>query len=266
MIRELLPNIGALLGALLDILIVAGVFYWLLRTIYGTRGFHLARGLLVLLAGLAALSWFGRLFSSLTLTTWLFNNVAAMMIFAVPVIFQPELRRALEEFSLDPFKNLFRPVVEYDMKAVINEVVRAVDLLSVNRIGALIVFEREIGLDDLVKKTGTTINAEVTADLLLSIFNPRSPLHDGAVIIRRNKIVAARVILPLADRKEERIGTRHRAALGVSEETDAVVLVVSEETGIISFAYKGHLTRYVEIKDLPFILESFVTGVEQRAS
>jgi len=259
MISDFLPSVGTILGAVIDVALVTALLYWVLSSIYGTRGYHLARGLLIILASLAVLSWLGKLFSSLQLTTWLFNNVATMMIFAIPVIFQPELRRALEEFSLDPFKNLFKAVPEYDIERVIDEVVRAVELLSANRTGALIVFEGKVGLKDLIQQSGTILNAQVSADLLLSIFNTRSPLHDGAVIIREDRIVAARVILPLADRRDDHIGTRHRAAIGISEETDAVALVVSEETGIISFAYKGHLTRYVELKDLPFILESFIS-------
>ncbi|WP_018963353.1 diadenylate cyclase CdaA [Coprothermobacter platensis] len=265
MINALLPSFGTILGAVIDIALVTALLYWLLSSIYGTRGYHLARGLLIILAGLAVLSWLGRLFSSLQLTRWVFNNVATMMIFAIPVIFQPELRRALEEFSLDPFRNLFRPVKEYDMEQVISEVVRAAELLSANRTGALIVFEGNVGLKDIIAQSGTMLNAEVSADLLLSIFNTRSPLHDGAVVIRKDRIVAARVILPLADRRGDHIGTRHRAAIGITEETDAVALVVSEETGVISFAYKGHLTRYVELKDLPFILESFISGGNHEA-
>jgi len=220
MISNFLPSVGTILGAVIDVALVTALLYWLLSSIYGTRGYHLARGLLIILASLAVLSWLGKLFSSLQLTTWLFNNVATMMIFAIPVIFQPE----------DPFKNLFKAVPEYDIKRVINEVVRAVELLSANRTGALIVFEGKVGLKDLIQQSGTMLNAQVSADLLLSIFNTRSPLHDGAVIIKEDRIVAARVILPLADRRDDRIGTRHRAAIGISEETDAVALVVSEET------------------------------------
>jgi len=108
MISNFLPSVGTILGAVIDVALVTALLYWLLSSIYGTRGYHLARGLLIILASLAVLSWLGKLFSSLQLTTWLFNNVATMMIFAIPVIFQPELRRALEEFSLDPFKNLLK--------------------------------------------------------------------------------------------------------------------------------------------------------------
>jgi len=153
MISNFLPSVGTILGGrhrcgVGDGIVVLAVVQYLRDTglSFGTRVANQ-------LASLAVLSWLGKLFSSLQLTTWLFNNVATMMIFAIPVIFQPELRRALEEFSLDPLRTFFKAVPEYDIKRVINEVVRAVELLSANRTGALIVFEGKVGLKDLIQQS-----------------------------------------------------------------------------------------------------------------
>jgi diadenylate cyclase len=237
----------------LDILVVSFLFYRLLLLIRGTRAVQLTFGLAVLvLVGLAA-----RVLN-LQLTYYIFSNLAPALLIGVVVLFQPELRRALDRMGRVGF--LGRPLAHYNlqlMSRVVDEVVTGARGLSEGRIGALIVFERTVGLENYAL-TGVRLSADVTAELLQTIFFPRSPLHDGAVIIRGNKVVAAGCLLPVSDEfnVSGRIGTRHRAALALSMESDALTIVVSEESGRISVVQEGSLHRGIDPEALRQVLHN----------
>lgn len=238
---------------LLDIFLVSIVLYRLFLLIQGTRAVQLLRGVLLLLVAYLVSRWL-----QLNTITWLVQSAATMIIVAIPVVFQPELRRALALLGQgELFRSEFFGKNSADMARVIDELIMAVRMLSSRKIGALIILERQTGLNEFVE-TGTSIQGLVTCDLLTSIFFPNSPMHDGAVIIRGDRIVAAGALLPLSEnfrRTQKRpIGTRHRAALGLSETTDAVAVVVSEETGVISVAQLGQLQRHLTEDDLRSIL------------
>jgi len=246
---------------LLDIAIVAWVLYRVFLFIRGTRGVLLLRGiLLVLVAYLLCRAL------KLDTITWLAQSAATMLIVAVPVVFQPELRRAL---SLLGQGELFRTELfgkaPVDVARVSEEIVQAIRTLSARKIGALIILERQSGLNEFTE-TGTSLQALVSADLLVSLFHTTSPLHDGAVIVRGDRILAAGAVLPLSEavRRHPRrpIGTRHRAALGLSETTDAISIVVSEETGVISVASQGNLQRHLTEDDL----RAFLGGIYQQTN
>ena len=234
---------------LLDIVIVAWVLYRLFLFIRGTRGVLLFRGiLLVLLAYLVCRAL------KLDTITWLAQSAATMLIVAVPVVFQPELRRALSLLGQgELFRADFFGKAPVDQSRVSEEIVQAIRTLSARKVGALIILERQSGLNEFTE-TGTSLQALISADLLTSIFHTASPLHDGAVIVRGDRILAAGAVLPLSEaiRRHPRrpIGTRHRAALGLSETTDAIAIVVSEETGVISVANQGTLQRHLTEDDL----------------
>ena len=239
-----LEQVGPLV-ALLDVLAVAAVFYWLLGVVGGTRAVPVLRGLAVLLVASVAL---GALFQlgqvRLPALNFLIQRaILPGFLVAIPVIFQPELRRALERLGTSTSLQVLLPHHDPEgYEGVAYNLARAVGNLASRRIGALIVLEREIGLED-VADTGTRLDAAVDAGLLESIFVPGGPLHDGAVVISHNRIVAAGCVLPLSDNLQvvgDR-GTRHRAALGITETSDAVVIVASEETGTISVAQNGRL-------------------------
>ncbi|MCD6309953.1 MAG: diadenylate cyclase CdaA, partial [Candidatus Eremiobacteraeota bacterium] len=180
---------------------------------------------------------------------WIFHYLFIGVVVALPIVFQPELRRALGHLGRKAM--LGGGMIRFDEKTltrVTDEIIWTVIMLSQTRTGALIVLERDVGLQDYIE-TGTPINADVSSKLLLSIFMPSSPLHDGAVIIRGDVVAAAAVYLPLSEevtrttRKFKGLGTRHRAAIGLSEQSDAVIIVVSEETGMVSLAFEGKLYR-----------------------
>ncbi len=228
------------LSTIVDIGITALLIYWLFSLIRGTRAVRLVIGVsvLVLVYGLAVAF-------DLRLLTQILQGGAVVGLFALVVIFQPELRRALERIGrVGSFGWLLSPAESRAVVHVSTEVARAAAELSADGHGALIVLERETGLEE-VAETGVMIHGDVSADLLLTIFTPRSPLHDGAVIIRDERIVAAGALLPLAETSihTERFGTRHRAALGITEQTDAVVVVVSEENGQISLVERARIVR-----------------------
>lgn len=231
----------------IDILIVSYVFYRGILLIRGTRAVQLLKGVIVLLivTGLSGLF-------HLQALNWLLNRVLEMGLFAIPVVFQPELRRALEQLGRSNLLNLsMRWQVPQDPVRVIQEVVNAAQVFSKNRIGALVVLERETGLNEYIE-TGIAIGGLVSAELLINSFIPNTPLHDGAIIIRGDRVVAASCYLPLSDRSDlaKELGTRHRAAVGITEQSDALVVVVSEETGQISIAEAGTLTRGLDEKTL----------------
>jgi diadenylate cyclase len=230
----------------LDVVVVALVLYQLLRLLRGTQGTQVLVGLVLLaVVGVVANQL------KLVLLGWLFTNAAFYILIAVIVMFQPELRRALDQVGrLGRLGGIGRPMSGYNpglYNQAISEAIRAAERLSSRRQGALIAFERSVGLEDYAA-TGVRINGEISAEMLQSIFYPNSPLHDGAVIVRANKILAAGCLLPLPEEGmvRERLGTRHRAAVGLSLASDALVMVVSEETGSISVIEEGKITRNLD--------------------
>jgi diadenylate cyclase len=242
---DAMPLLGSILDqirptTIVDIGITALLIYWLFKLIRGTRAVRLVIGVtvLVLVYGLAVAF-------DLRLLTRILEAGAVVGLFALVVIFQPELRRALERIGrVGSFGWLLSPAESRAVDHVANEVARAAAEMSADGHGALIVLQRETGLEE-VAETGVMIHGDVSADLLRTIFMPRSALHDGAVIIRDERIVAAGALLPLAETSihTERFGTRHRAALGIAEQTDAVVVVVSEENGQISLVERARIVR-----------------------
>jgi diadenylate cyclase len=233
--------------ALVDIAIVSYLIYKLFTLVRGTRAIQLIRGILVLLVATYAASRL-RLYT----INWILVNARTMLFVALPVVFQPELRRALEQIGRGRvFASSLAIFDEGDMSRVLEEIARAAEVMSKGKCGALIVVERQTGLTDYVE-TGVKTDAVVTAELLINLFVPGSPLHDGAVIIKGNRITAAACFLPLTDAADLTVefGSRHRAALGITESSDALAIVVSEETGAISLANSGRLIRYLDGKTL----------------
>lgn len=235
-----------------DILLVAIVFYLLFSLAQGTQAVQLLRGMvlviLVLFLASQILPFPG--------FSWLVESALPALLIAIPVIFQPELRRALERLGRTG-SLLVRVQQEEEIERIIDEVARAAHRLSIQRHGALIVFERETGLQEFIE-TGVAINAEVNAELLRTIFHPNTALHDKAVIIRDDRVVAASCMLPASQNPQYAgMGTRHRAAIGLTEESDALVVVVSEETGIISVAYNGRIVRRLDVNRLKNVLLAF---------
>ncbi len=223
----------------LDIFLVAALFYRLLILVKGTRSAQMFVGLLVIaLIGLVA-NYF-----DLLAVRWIMDSLKTVWLIVFIILFQPELRHALAQFGRTRY---FRSFLRGENYGVLGEVIRAVESLAGRRHGALIVMERNVGLRNFVE-TGTRLDAKVSAELLVTMFSPGSPLHDGAVILREETLVAASCILPLSSNPLTAVslGTRHRAALGLSEETDAAVIVVSEQTGHISVAYRGVLYQRLD--------------------
>ena len=218
----------------LDIFLVAVLFYRLLILVKGTRSAQMYVGLLVIVAiGIAAREF------DLIAVRWIVESLKTVWLIAFVIIFQPELRHALAQFGRTRY---FRSFLRGESYGVLGEVVRGIETLAQRRHGALIAIERNVGLRNFVD-TGTRLDAKISAELLVTLFGPGSPLHDGAAILREETVVAASCILPLTTnpRLAQTLGTRHRAALGLSEESDAAVIVVSEETGAISVAFRGQM-------------------------
>ncbi len=238
-------------GSALDIVVVAIVLYQLLMLIKGTRAVQLLKGLFVLIV----VSYLSR-YLRLNTISWLLDQVWKMLFVALPVVFQPELRRALEQLGRGRF--FTRHPLTLGTEAfliLIEELVRCTQVLSKNRIGALIVLERDTGIQDYIE-TGIKIDGMVSSEFLVNIFIPNTPLHDGAVILRGDRVAAAGCFLPLSENLNiaKELGTRHRAALGLTEVSDSIVIVVSEETGAISVAINGDLTRFLDDKMLRDLL------------
>ncbi len=232
---------------LLDIGIVALLIYWLFSLIRGTRAVSLVIGVSVLVGVYALAQFLG-----LRLLTQLLQTGAYVGLFALVVVFQPELRRALEQIGrFGSFGWILSPGDRREVEFIAGEVSKAAGLLSAEGHGALIVLERETRLGEIAE-TGVLINGDVSSDLLRTIFTPRTALHDGAVIIRGRSVLAAGALLPLAETmlQSERFGTRHRAALGITEQTDAVVVVVSEENAQISLVERGRIVRNLSAAQL----------------
>lgn len=248
--------------AILDIVLVTIIFYALLSVIRGTQADQLVRGILILLLAAVVIGYFFQL----TIFNWLLVSSLPALLLAVPVIFQPEIRRALEQLGrtgslvthplTHPFSS-FQPSDSSSADKVINTIIEACIRLSERRHGALMVIERSTGLEEYVH-TGAELDAELTSDLLAQVFYPRTPLHDGAVIIRGPRLVAARVLLPLSDsaRLDSDVGTRHRAAVGITEQSDGLSVVVSEESGAISIAVNGRLLRNLTTERLRSLLQT----------
>jgi diadenylate cyclase len=255
-IREIIDQFS--LWDLLDIVLVAVVLYRLLLMVKGTKAAQMLTGLAVLVIA----SIIARNFNLITLD-WLLQGFWAYIVIALIVIFQPEIRRALAKMGETPFLQAFATAEE--LKSI-EEVVRATVSLANRKIGALLVLERETDLRDFIE-IGVPLDARVSRELLLSIFHPTSPIHDGAAIIRGNRVAAAGCFLPItltADLKKT-LGTRHRAALGITEETDAVSIVVSEETGSISLAMNGRLNEQLDMTTLrQFLTETFTAKKVQK--
>jgi diadenylate cyclase len=228
---------------LFDVVIVGFILYRVLRLVWGTQAMQLIVGMVLLaLLGVASIQL------DLELLEWLFRNAASVVVIAVVVLFQPELRKMLDQLGRVP--HLGSPLASYNRQVFgqsVAEAIAAAERLSARKTGALIAFEREVGLEDFVE-TGVRLSGRVSAELLQTIFFPNSPLHDGAVVVRGNEIVAASCLLPLPEEGSvrQRLGTRHRAAIGLSQVSDALILVVSEETGSISVVENGAITRNLD--------------------
>ena len=243
---------------LIDIAIVAVLIYELLLLMRGTRAVQMALGASFLL-GLYFLSqWL-----ELEAVNWVIRNLATYVVFAIIVLFQSDIRRALLHFGRGPFFRYFERAAS--TKETLEELVIAASTLSVRRVGALIVVERSIGLRNYIEG-GIPLDATLTYDLLASIFQPGTPLHDGAVIVQNDRVAAAACFLPLSvnPRVSREVGTRHRAALGVTEESDALAIVVSEETGIISLAVADVLERGLDADTLRERLQDLLSGRRAR--
>jgi len=237
----------------IDILIVAFVIYKLLMLIKGTRAIQLLKGLAVLVIASTVSARF-----HLYTMSWLLEKTWTALFVALPVVFQPELRRALEQLGRGGFFSRTMFVADEENLRAVREVVRATEALSRRRVGALIVFARETGLQEYIE-SGVRIDALVTAELIINIFEPNTPLHDGAVIIHNGRVLAAACFLPLTENPylSKELGTRHRSGIGITEHSDAVSLVVSEETGIISLALDGRITRGLSAQELEKRLEEY---------
>jgi diadenylate cyclase len=227
------------LATLLDIAITAFFIYWLFSLIRGTRAVTLVIGVTILFGAYALAQWL-----QLRMFTQLLQAGAVVGLFALVVVFQPELRRALERIGrVGTLGRVFAPAAQRRAAHVAAEVSKAASMLSRERHGALVVIERETGLEEIAE-TGVMIHADLSHELLSTIFMPRTELHDGAVIIRGDDIVAAAALLPLTDMDlSAHYGTRHRAALGITEDTDAIAVVVSEESGQISLVERARIVR-----------------------
>jgi diadenylate cyclase len=245
------------LGTLLDLAAVTLIFYWFLTVVQGTRAVQLVRGIIILWLASAILS---TLFALPTLT-WLIRGSGIALLVAIPIIFQPELRRALEQLGrTGTWLNRGLLSGRGGMEAMIDEVATAATLLARQKHGGLIVIERQTGLQDYADK-GVILDAEVTRQLLTNIFYPNAPLHDGAVIIRNERVLAAGTVLPLSENVlPSQYGTRHRAALGISEYSDALAVVISEERGTISLAANGRLVSNLNADRLKKLLLDLLGG------
>lgn len=235
---------------LIDIALVATLFYWLYKALKNTVAVHVLFGLVIIIA----LSFISEVVNLKSLN-WILRTISDIWLIAFIVLFQPELRKLL---LLITRSKLFKMFVQSKIAETIDEVLDAAKELSEKHIGALIVFPRTQNVQMTID-TGIRLQATVTKELLISIFNIKSPLHDGAVIIDNQMVLAARCILPLSQLtkyKGKNLGTRHRAGLGLSEQIDAVVLIISEETGTISIADSGELTTNISIDQLPTVLSA----------
>lgn len=248
--NQVMPFLASIrISDIIDILIVAVVIYAIIKGFRKTRAAQLIKGIGIFLVVTYLADWL-----QLNMISFFLGNLIQIGFIAIIIIFQPELRRALEHVGRSKFGKWFS-TQEMDYTDVIAEILRASENMSKTKTGALIVFEKEAPLDDLLTG-GTLINADVSSELIENIFVHNTPLHDGAVIIRNSKIYKASCVLPLSSNKDlsKECGTRHRAALGISEQSDCVSLVVSEETGKISVMHKGNMIRNLSMSNLGELL------------
>ena len=267
-IQNILNQIGNLFSNLfihpdwrniLDIAILTVLIYNLLKLVSHTRASSLFKGIIFILV----LAFISNVLE-INALNWLLEQIISMGVVVLVIVFQPELRRILEQLGRSKIaRKLFgSPHVQRNiqMEQHVSEIVKALNDMSRKKIGALIVIERSTKLGDIVE-SGTVVDAEISSQLIENIFEPNTPLHDGAMIIRDERIMAAACILQLSDDYSisRELGTRHRAAIGITETTDAVSLIVSEETGIISMAREGKLTRYLDTKSLNILLTELFT-------
>ena len=229
-----------------DILLVAVILYKSYEMLKDTRAITLAKGMFVMM-GVAL----GAYILELHAIYWLLSKSIYLLFMALPIVFQPELRRALERIGQGKFLGSAVYLNAEEADTLVNEIDKVVFNMSAKKIGALIVLEREIGINELID-TGIRVDGLVTAPFMMNVFIPNTPLHDGAAVIRGNRMIAAGCLLPLTENRglSTELGTRHRAALGLSEQCDAVVVIVSEETGIVSIAENGHITRRLNSEQL----------------
>jgi len=244
-----------------DIVLVAVIFFWLFYLVRGTRAVPLLRGVIflviviLLLGGLIELRAFG----------WLVERALPALLVAVPVIFQPELRRALEQLGRPGALFGWGTGERETVESALSTITEAAETLAQRHQGALIVLERQTGLQEFVE-SGVALDADVSYELLLTIFNPNTTLHDGAVIVREARILAAACVLPLSTAflADRQLGLRHRAGIGVTEESDAISVVVSEERGTISIAHNGRIIRNLDAKRLQKVLHAFYQPMLER--
>ncbi len=250
---------------LLDILLVALLFYALLSVLQGTRAVPLLRGLTIVFI----LVLIVRTVFNVPTVGWLLDRALPALLVLIPVVFQPELRRALENLgqTMPWYVRPWSTTAADEMRDIVSEIATACFEMSRHHIGALIVMERTIRLDEYAER-GTRLEARLSARFLQSLFYPNSPLHDGAVLVRRGRILAASVVLPLSEDVLDsyQYGTRHRAAIGISEATDAVAVVVSEETGAVSVAQRGRIVRWLDRDKLIGLLEALLRLHDVRES
>lgn len=233
---------------IIDILLVAFLVYKVLEFIRKTGASQLLKGIALLIVTMIIADVL-----QLHTVNWILRSIVALGAVAILVIFQPELRRALESVGRNQFFNSsMGKFNKEEGKHIVSEIVSAIEAFSRDRTGALIVFERQTSLADIVEKSGTIVDAAITDQILGNIFYEGAPLHDGAVIIKGGRVHAAGCVLPLTGRQEfaKELGTRHRAGLGITEHSDAIVFIVSEETGIISMAHDGELDRFLDLKTI----------------
>lgn len=246
----------------IDIVIVAYLLYRLLGFIKETRAQQLFRGILLIIGFFLISELF-----NLSLLNWLFTRLITVGLIAVVILFQPEIRRGLEQIGRRGVLSWqFRDIGKEEMYATVHKIVDAVDDFSSTQTGALMAIERETMLSD-ISESGVIVDAEISVRLLGNLFYEGSPLHDGAVIIRGDRVHAASCVLPLTERQNigKNLGTRHRAALGLSEVSDAFVIVVSEETGAISVAQNGEFKRFLDLKTLEkMLLDIYLPSLDDR--
>jgi len=250
--KDYLENIISSMGItdVLDILIVAFLVYKLIQFIRETRAQQLAKGLLIFMVATVVSKWM-----HLYTLHWILSETMTVGLIAVVIIFQPEIRRVLENLGRSNLSSVMRKIDKEEATHLIGEFCDALESMSNSRTGALIVFERDTQLTDIVE-TGTVIDAGISDQMIGNIFYEGAPLHDGAMIVRGNRLYAAGCVLPLTQNKslEKELGTRHRAGIGITENSDAISLIVSEETGVISMAQDGKLTRFLDRKKIASIL------------
>ncbi|HZJ77073.1 MAG TPA: diadenylate cyclase CdaA [Oscillospiraceae bacterium] len=258
-VLDLFMNIN--IRDIIDMGIVAFVFYKLYMLIRKTRAEQLIKGILVLLIATQVSGW-----QQLHVINWILRNTMTVGLIALLIVFQPELRRALEYIGRTKFlTKSITDIEEEEIKNIVDELIKAVDFLSGKKIGALIIIERETGLSEIIE-TGTQINGKISSELLINTFIPNTPLHDGAVVIRKDQILAAGCLLPLTDNPNisRALGTRHRAGIGITEKSDSMAIIVSEETGNISVAENGKIIRFLNIEKLSQILLQSYRAEESR--